>query len=98
MPHCDSSLSLSQIREHAAPRQKPTKFRKLEYVAEAVITADWAIEAPALNSAAPAERSPKGDSVSANATFSGDIRQHTSNRRGCLKFWGLFKPNSFVDQ
>jgi len=28
------------------------------------MTADWAIAAPALNSAAPAERSPKGDSVS----------------------------------
>ncbi len=40
-----------------------------ESAAKAVITADWAIAAPALNSAAPAERSPKGDSVSATPTL-----------------------------
>ena len=38
------------------------------------MAADWAIEAPARNRAAPAERSPKGDSVSESVNLSGDFR------------------------
>jgi hypothetical protein len=43
------------------------------------IAADWAIEAPARNRAALAERSPKGDSVSAIPTRTGYFRQQPRN-------------------
>ena len=43
------------------------------------MAADWAIEAPARNRAAPAERSPKGDSVSANLNLTACSRRQNPN-------------------
>jgi len=51
---------------------------------EAVITADWAIAAPARNRAAPAERSPKGDSVSDIQTSQYISGDNPDGRSVCL--------------